>query len=430
MSEIAIRAEKISKSYRIYRNSADRLKELITFGQRSFHEEFRALNDISLTIRKGERLGIIGVNGSGKSTLLQIIAGVLQPSSGIIERTGTVASLLELGAGFNPEFTGRSNVYMNGAIMGYSQKEMERRMPEIEAFAEIGEFIDQPVKTYSSGMYVRLAFAAAIHVDPDILIVDEALAVGDAKFQAKCYQRIKSLMNRGLTLLFVSHDTHVVRELCTQAIVLSHGHVVEQGDTVKATDYYHTSLMFDSKDVDEHRVELDSNTVFYSLNFKSDIAAILGYSFDCTSTRDMNQSMTPLPKSNQVEDYSVNVGERVRLTVFYTIHAALEEPVVVEFILKNTRDSDLIGTSTYFQETPVPYSQHTTHSVSFDFDVNLRPGKYTLTASLHKGASNYEGSYHLVERFAVLTVVQASYAEFGIVYSNAETEVRQMDRNE
>lgn len=231
-SDIAIRVQNLSKCYPIYDAPRDRLKQFVVprlqglVGRKTakqYFREFWALRDVSFEVKKGETVGIIGRNGSGKSTLLQIICGTLNPTKGGVETRGRIAALLELGAGFNPEFTGRENVYLNAAVLGLSNEEIDTRFDEIAAFADIGDFIERPVKTYSSGMMVRLAFAVAIHVDPEILIVDEALSVGDAYFQAKCAHRIRSIISKGVTVLFVSHDTASVKSLCSRAILLDSG---------------------------------------------------------------------------------------------------------------------------------------------------------------------------------------------------------------
>jgi ABC-type polysaccharide/polyol phosphate transport system ATPase subunit len=227
----AIEFSRVSKSYPIYASPQLRLKELATLNRRSFHTDYWALRDVSFEVGRGETFCIVGENGCGKSTLLQICAGILQPTEGQVTVNGRVAALLELGAGFNPEFTGRDNVLLNGAIVGFSQKEMEARFREIEDFAEIGEFIDRPVKTYSSGMMVRLAFSVAIHVDPEILLVDEALAVGDVYFRQRCVRKVQELRGRGITILFVSHATGDVKELGDRAMWLQHGRVMEIGKT-------------------------------------------------------------------------------------------------------------------------------------------------------------------------------------------------------
>jgi ABC-type polysaccharide/polyol phosphate transport system ATPase subunit len=228
----------VSKSYSIYAAPRDRLKELATFQTRSFHTEFWALRDVTFDIQRGETFCVVGENGSGKSTLLQICAGIMTPTSGTAAAHGRVAALLELGSGFNPEFSGRDNVYLNGAILGLSAKDMDRRLPEIEAFAEIGAFINQPVKTYSSGMVVRLAFAVAIHVDPEILLVDEALAVGDVYFRQRCMRKVHELRQRGVTILFVSHATGDVKALGDRAIWLEKGIVKALGRTDLVVSQY------------------------------------------------------------------------------------------------------------------------------------------------------------------------------------------------
>ena len=231
MSAAAVEFSRVSKSYSIYPAPGDRLKELATFNRRSFHTDYWALRDVSLQVNRGETFCVVGENGSGKSTLLQICAGILQPTAGQATVNGRVAALLELGAGFNPEFSGRDNVYLNGAILGLSAKEMDRRFPEIEAFAEIGDFIQQPVKTYSSGMVVRLAFAVAIHLDPEILLVDEALSVGDIYFRQRCMRKVHELRARGITILFVTHATSDVKAIGDRALWLDHGRVMAMGKT-------------------------------------------------------------------------------------------------------------------------------------------------------------------------------------------------------
>ena len=239
----AISLDGISKKYKLFKSTQERVREALHPFKKKYHREFWALSDINLEIPSGRTFGIIGRNGSGKSTLLQIISGVLQPTSGSVKVKGRISALLELGAGFNPEFTGRENVYLNGALMGFSKQEMKKRLPLVEAFADIGEFVDQPVKIYSSGMFVRLAFAAAIHVDPDILIIDEALAVGDAKFQHKCYQKIIEFQNQGKTIIMVTHDMGAILKHCDQAIVLESGHVVQTGSPKEVIHYYHELVL-------------------------------------------------------------------------------------------------------------------------------------------------------------------------------------------
>lgn len=225
-SEVAIKIDSLNKCYQIYENPRDRLMQMLMRGRRQYYREFWAVKDVSFEIKKGETVGIVGRNGSGKSTLLQMICGTLNPTGGSIQTNGRIAALLELGSGFNPEFTGRENVYLNAAVLGLSKEEIDLRFGDIEDFADIGEFIDRPVKTYSSGMMVRLAFAVQAMVDPEILIVDEALAVGDEKFQRKCFARLEELKSQGTSILFVSHSGPQVIELCDRALMIERGRLV------------------------------------------------------------------------------------------------------------------------------------------------------------------------------------------------------------
>lgn len=244
---IAIKVENLSKVYKLYNSHVDRLKESLSPFRKKYHHDFYALRDISLNIKKGESVGIIGHNGSGKSTLLKIITGVLTPTSGSVTVHGKISALLELGAGFNPELTGIENVYFNGTLMGYSREDMDENLDDILSFADIGEFVYQPVKTYSSGMFVRLAFALAINVDPEILIVDEALSVGDIKFQRKCYGKIEQFHDAKKTIIFVSHGLDTVNILCNSAYLLNGGVIIESGAPKKVTRIFQEMML--GKDV-------------------------------------------------------------------------------------------------------------------------------------------------------------------------------------
>ncbi len=249
MSQIAIKADSLSKCYHIYATPRDRLKQFFMPGlrrmlglpEKPYARDFWAVRDVSFDVERGQTVGIIGRNGSGKSTLLQIICGTLTPTGGSVEVNGRVAALLELGSGFNPEFTGRENVYLNGSVYGLMRDSIDARMKDILDFADIGDFIDQPVKTYSSGMFVRLAFSVVMHVDPEILIVDEALSVGDAFFQSKCAAAIRAMMKKGTTVLFVSHDTHAVKSLCDKAILMEGGRIAAYGDSADVVEKYYSS---------------------------------------------------------------------------------------------------------------------------------------------------------------------------------------------
>ncbi|MEH5011999.1 ABC transporter ATP-binding protein [Phytobacter diazotrophicus] len=243
----AIEVKNVSKCYHIYEKPRDRLMQMLSKNKK-YYKEFWALRNITFDIQKGETVGIIGRNGSGKSTLLQIICGTLNATEGEVKSHGRIAALLELGSGFNPEFTGDENIYMNGAILGLSRQEMEARYDDIISFADIGDFIHQPVKNYSSGMQVRLAFSVAIHVDPEILVVDEALSVGDAYFQAKCARAIAKIIEKGTTILFVSHDISAVKSLCSRAVLMEHGNIKYFGDVNTAIEKYYSGLVAENNE--------------------------------------------------------------------------------------------------------------------------------------------------------------------------------------
>ena len=243
MGEIVIKAENLSKAYKIYEKDIDRVKEALNPFHKRYSKDFYALRDISFEIERGENVGLIGRNGAGKSTLLKIITGVLTPSSGTLEVKGKIASLLELGAGFNPEMTGVENIYMNGLLMGHMRKEMDNKVDDIISFADIGEFINQPVKTYSSGMFARLAFAVNAFVEPDILIVDEALSVGDAFFQSKCMDKMRTMIEGGVTVLFVSHDTFAVKNLCQRAFLIDGGKLIMDASANEVVEAYRDSII-------------------------------------------------------------------------------------------------------------------------------------------------------------------------------------------
>jgi len=267
--EIAIRVENLSKCYKIYEKPIDRLKESINLFGKKYHHEFYALQGASFEINKGDFIGIVGKNGSGKSTLLKMITGVVSPTSGNIKVNGRISALLELGAGFNPEFTGLENIYMNGTIMGYSRDEMNERLGNIIDFAGIGDFLNQPVKMYSSGMFARLAFALSINVDPDILIVDEALAVGDVRFQQKCYAKFEEFRKLGKTILFVSHSLDVIKMYCSKAILLNEGRLLQEGKPKDVVDSYLKIL----RNLDEKNF-LSGSQKKSSQDKKADLSAI------------------------------------------------------------------------------------------------------------------------------------------------------------
>lgn len=259
MAETAIKVNHISKVYKLYDNPMDRLKEALKLTKAQKYKEYHALSDISFDVNRGETVGLIGTNGAGKSTLLKIITGVLTPSGGNVEVHGKISALLELGAGFNGEYTGMENIYLNGQMMGYTREQMEERVPAIVDFAGIGDFINQPVKTYSSGMFARLAFAVAINVDPDILIVDEALSVGDIYFQAKCFKKMDEIKRTGTTILLVTHDMSSVIKYCDKVVILNKGHFLKEGNAKEMVDIYKKILVNQYDETEEE--EKDTTAV-------------------------------------------------------------------------------------------------------------------------------------------------------------------------
>jgi len=263
-NNLAIEVRHLFKKYKLYNRSTDRLKEALFFGgKKKLHIDFYALDDVSFTVKKGETVGIIGTNGSGKSTLLKIIAGVLQPTSGTVKVSGKVAALLELGAGFNPEYTGLENIYLSGAIMGYTKEQIEKKIDEIVQFADIGIHINQPVKTYSSGMFARLAFAVAINVEPDVFIIDEALSVGDMFFQEKSFTRMKKFRQEGKTILFVSHSLPSVRNFCDRAIWIEKGKIKMDGDATVVCSEYQDYLNANIEEVRQREFEVNQTNKIY-----------------------------------------------------------------------------------------------------------------------------------------------------------------------
>ena len=272
MNNTAIKVGHLTKVYKLYDKPIDRLKESLHPFKKSYHKDFYALNDVSFEIKKGETVGIIGKNGAGKSTLLKIITGVLTPSSGHVHTHGRIASLLELGAGFNPEYTGIENIYLQGTLMGYSHSEMKEKIEDILVFADIGDFVHQPVKMYSSGMFARLAFAVAINVDPDILIVDEALSVGDMAFQAKCFNKFKEFQRLNKTILFVTHSIDLIIKYCQSAILISDGKKLLQGDTKSATEMFRkimvSTIPKEIQNKEENEIVSTQNKISYDLRLQ------------------------------------------------------------------------------------------------------------------------------------------------------------------
>ena len=365
-------AQNISKLYEIYNRPIDRFREAMWFGRRSLHQDFWALRDVSFSVGKGETFGIVGPNGSGKSTLLQILCGILQPTTGRVVRQGRVAALLELGAGFNPEFNGRENVFINAELMGLSRAEVQAAMPAIERFAGIGEFIGRPVKTYSSGMYVRLAFSTAIHVEPDILVVDEALAVGDAAFSSRCVRKFEELQDRGVTIVFVSHDLGLVKQICNRAVFLLDGRIREEGDPSDVINRYVGMVLERQKALAESEANgASSSSALKKLTFShrhgdrfAEIAGVEIYD----SKNDPSRTFT--------------TGEPMRVRVTCQFHEPQSDPMV-GILIRTRTGLDVFGTNTTLEDQRAgPCRAGDVLEVDFAFDCWLAPQEYTVTLAV------------------------------------------------
>ncbi|MDL1866744.1 ABC transporter ATP-binding protein [Betaproteobacteria bacterium PRO4] len=418
-SDIAIKVENLSKCYQIYDTPRDRLKQFILprvyhlTGQapRQYFREFWALKDVSFEVKKGETIGIIGRNGSGKSTLLQLICGTLSPTSGSITTNGRIAALLELGSGFNPEFTGCENVYMNASVLGLSKEEIDARFEDIAAFADIGEFIEQPVKTYSSGMMVRLAFAVIAHVDADILVIDEALAVGDAYFTQKCMRFLRAFKEHG-TLLFVSHDTSTVVNLCNRAFWLDKGCLlVANGSAKEVTQTYlkklyagHANSLATSiaetpkKDIsqvsvmtsvtpltDTCKVEVDRTNPLIALTHDSSLANISSSRFGTGQAEIIAVSLTEMATGHEL--LTVSGQEEVLLTIRVRSTIVMTAPII-GFIVKDRLGQHLFGDNTYKQWKCIPIRCDPGSELTgqFQFHMPILPkGEYSIAATIAEG---------------------------------------------
>ena len=361
--------QNVSKLYRLYRQPSDRLREMLP-GCGSLHTDFWALREIGFSVERGETLGLVGPNGCGKSTLLQIVSGILQPTTGRVLVRGRIAALLELGAGFNPEFSGRENVFLNGEIMGLSRSAIASAMPSIEAFAEIGEFIERPVKEYSSGMYVRLAFSTAIHVDPDVLIVDEALAVGDAVFANRCVRKFQELRERRVTVLFVSHDLGLVKQLSDRAILLLNGRIAAQGAPKDVINRYIGLVLEKQEPKDKRDERLRS-----SFRHGDGTSQILG-------VRILN--------ARGDDTVAVASGETVTVRVHSRFHHSKSDPMV-GILIRTRIGMDVYGTNTRIEQVALgDFEAGDELEVDFQMECWLTPQQYTLTVA----TQNSDGSSH------------------------------------
>jgi lipopolysaccharide transport system ATP-binding protein len=379
---IVLSVENVSKQYRIYGQPSDRLKETLTRGRWKRHTEFWALRDVSFELESGTTTGIIGPNGCGKSTLLQIIAGTLDPTHGSVRHEGRIAALLELGAGFNPEFTGIENIFMNASLMGFSRAETESLLPEIERFAEIGAFIHQPVKTYSSGMYIRLAFATAVSATPQILIIDEALAVGDAVFQHRCMRRIREMQESGTTILFVSHDPGAIRALCSRALLLHSGRMEAFGKPTDVLARYQKLIMAREDAYESEQQEASATTEAASTEEVDDNALPLRYTYRHGDGSAEVLHVELLDAAHRPVEF-VESGEAVllRLRVRFDVE---DEAPVCGFLLHNRHGIHLYGTNTELQQVDFgPVRRGEVIEVTFAFNCWLAPDNYSVTVAAH-----------------------------------------------
>jgi len=419
-SDVAIRVTNLSKCYLIYDRPQDRLKQsivprlqrLIRRQPASYYREFWALRDVSFEVKKGETVGIIGRNGAGKSTLLQLICGTLTPTYGSVEVNGRVAALLELGSGFNPEFTGRENVYMNASLLGLSRREIDERFDQIVEFADIGDFIDQPIKMYSSGMVVRLAFAVIAHVDADILIVDEALAVGDAFFVQKCMRFLRDFIKRG-TLLFVSHDTPAVVNLCSRAILLNHGKIEMQGEPKEVAEHYLEELYREkqeTKAVNEIQIEKTCEDeiedfhdmrreLILSSNLRNDIE-VFKFDPDSPSFGEGGAKIVSVQLLNfegKALSWVVG-GEMVRLDVKCKILKPIIGPII-GFYIKDRLGQALFGDNTYltYRNSYLSIEPGQTLEAVFEFRMPILPmGDYSICVAIAEGTQEDHIQHHWV----------------------------------
>lgn len=402
----ALTVEHLNKIYHLYDSPTARLKEALHPFRRKYHHDFYALNDVSFSVEQGEVLGIIGKNGCGKSTLLKILAGVLTPTSGTVSVNGSVSALLELGGGFNPEFTGLENVYFSSAIMGYTREQVEKNLDEILAFADIGEFIQQPVKIYSSGMYVRLAFAVAINVQPDILIVDEALAVGDEAFQRKCYAKIEAIQSEGATIIFVSHAAGIIIELCDWAILLDQSELILSGSPKTVVAKYHQLLYAQEDKRQVLRNEIKRGFEHDKLSVAGPKKDIEGTELPINDKPALKEFYDPDLRPHTIIDYSDNNSYDVHIsdvsittlngiqvnhllmgkTYLYTYRVTFNKSATnVRFgmLIKTVSGLELGGAASSPPADPIPLvAAETVFHVRFRFTCALHPNTYFMNAGV------------------------------------------------
>lgn len=404
MSETVISLSHITKIYKLYDRPQDRFKETFSLTHKKYAKDFYALRDISFEIKRGESVGFVGKNGSGKSTLLKILTGVLSETSGTKNVNGRISALLELGAGMNMDFTGIENIYLNGTIMGIPREEMEKRVDSIVRFADIGDFIYQPVKTYSSGMFVRLAFAVAIHVDPEILIVDEALAVGDTRFQMKCMDKFMEFMEAGKTILFVSHDLNSIKRFCNRTIWINEGDLIMDGDTDTVTDKYNDFLR-SGLSLAEYQTLTDVNTVQeMELPEKAEAEHTIA-EVECV-----------VMKNSRGEEINEIVqGEDVTLEVSYQVYEEQVNEPVLGVAIRSIEHEYICGLNTLLDEKKIPWKKGS-NTVSLVYEgFNLTGGNYYFDVALFDRTATVNFDYKTqIKKF----FVRMEYIAEGIVVLN------------
>ena len=373
---IAIRVDNVSKIYRLYNKPSDRLKEALGFTKEKKYREHKALDQVSFDVHRGETVGIIGTNGSGKSTVLKIITGVLRPTMGNVTVNGRISALLELGAGFNMEYTGVENVYLNGTMLGFTEEEINKRLPEILRFADIGDFVNQPVKTYSSGMFVRLAFAVAINIDPEILIVDEALSVGDVFFQAKCYHKFEEFKKQGKTILFVSHDLSSVSKYCDRVVLLNKGVKLDEGSPKQMVDLYKQLLVGQNpvkqnESASEEQIPAENSEELGDFQMNPNM---LEYGSRIAEITDFRVIDDKGMCSNTIEK-----GSEFKIRMKVRFNEDIQEPIMA-YTFKNIQGTEITGTNTMYENAKVERSgKGDTCTVTFTQTMNLQGGEYLLS---------------------------------------------------
>lgn len=389
MESIAINVDNVSKIYRLYNKPSDRLKEALGFSKKKLYQEHYALNNVSFEVRKGETVGIIGTNGSGKSTILKIITGVLNPTQGNVSIQGRISALLELGAGFNMEYTGIENIYLNGTMMGFSEEEINAKMDDILSFADIGDFVHQPVKTYSSGMFVRLAFAVAINIDPEILIVDEALSVGDVFFQVKCYHKFEEFKKMGKTILFVSHDLGSISKYCDRVILLNKGVKAAEGKPKEIVDLYKQLMAQNDAPTDVPKTVVENNQQGMWKQYLNNNPKFQDYG----------------EKHGEIVDYAIidetgkitsNIQKNTEFTIKMKVrfHKELQEPIFA-FTIKDLQGTEVTGTNTMYEDIPVgPVKAGEERVIEFKQNMNLQGRDYMLSLGCVGFFSNKFVVYH------------------------------------